>query len=318
MRIKGKQSKKKNTGKMPRSGSTGNTGRMSHSGSTGKMPHSGSTGKMPRTGNTGKITPFTGKVQRVEFGKPKTPMEGLSVIQKIRITAVAVIVLLLAGGAFFLIDGFKIRNVRVEGSTHYTQDQIRNMVITDKFSENSLYLKYKLKAKKIENIPFVEHMDVVIEDRTSIKIIVYEKAVAGYVMYLENRMYFDKDGIVVESSKDVVPGIPEISGLDFDHVILHEPLPVDDPRIFKEILSITQLLNKNKLDADKIYFDYMGDITLYFGDIRVALGNGDYLDERVTHLSAILEKANPMGFKGKLHMESFTVANPRTSFEIDE
>lgn len=312
----GKNKNKGNTGKMPKH--TGNTGKMpKHTGNTGRI-HSGSTGRI-HTGNTGRIpTGNTGKIQKVDFGKKNTSAEILGKLKRIRILLAILIVVMLAGGALFLIEGFKIRNVRVEGSTHYTPDQIRDMVITDKLSENSLYLKYKLKAKKIEDIPFVEHMDVVIEDRTSIKIIVYEKAIAGYVVYLENRMYFDKDGIVVESSKDKVPGIPEISGLDFDHVILHEPLPVDDPRIFKEILSLTQLLNKNNLDADKIYFDYMGDITLYFDGIRVALGNGEYLEERVTHLAAILEEARPMGFSGKLHMESFTVANPKTSFEIDE
>ena len=303
-----------NTGKMPKH--SGNTGRI-HTGNTGRS-HTGNTARI-HTGSTGRIpTGNTGNIQKVDFGKTKNTLAGLGKLKRIRILLAIFIVVAVAGGALFLIEGFKIRNVRVEGSTHYTPEQIKNMVITDKFSENSLYLKYKLKAKKIEDIPFVEHMDVVIEDRNSIKIIVYEKAVAGYVVYLENRMYFDKDGIVVESSKEDVPGIPEISGLDFDYVILHEPLPVDDPRIFKEILSLTQLLNKNNLDADKIYFDYMGDITLYFGGIRVALGNGDYLEERVTHLAAILEEAKPMGFNGKLHMESFTAANPKTSFEIDE
>ncbi len=290
-----------NTGKMPKH--SGNTGRI-HTGNTGRI-HTGNTARI-HTGSTGRIpTGNTGNIQKVDFGKTKNTLAGLGKLKRIRILLAIFIVVAVAGGALFLIEGFKIRNVRVEGSTHYTPEQIKNMVITDKFSENSLYLKYKLKAKKIEDIPFVEHMDVVIEDRNSIKIIVYEKAVAGYVVYLENRMYFDKDGIVVESSKEDVPGIPEISGLDFDYVILHEPLPVDDPRIFKEILSLTQLLNKNNLDADKIYFDYMGE-------------NGDYLEERVTHLAAILEEAKPMGFNGKLHMESFTAANPKTSFEIDE
>ena len=253
------------------------------------------------------------KVQKVNFKKGK-----MSVLQRIRLIAIVVAVVLLVGGAFLFIEGFKVRNVKVEGSTHYTAQQIQDMVIVDKLSTNSLYLKLKYKNKKIENIPFVEHMDVKIEDRNTVKIIVYEKAIAGYVTYLENKMYFDKDGIVVESSKEFVPGIPEISGLEFDHVILHEPLPVEDVRIFKEILSLTQLLNKNSLVADKIYFDHFGDITLYFGDIRVSLGDGEYLDERVTHLAAILSKAKPMQLKGKLHMETFTVSNPKTTFEMDE
>lgn len=252
------------------------------------------------------------KVETVDFGKK---MAG---IKRVRLIVIIVLATVLIGGGFLFVEGFKVRTVKVEGSKHYTAQQIQDMVITDKLSTNSVYLKLKYKNKKIENIPFVEQMDVQIEDRNTVRIIVYEKAIAGYVTFLENRIYFDKDGIVVEISKDSVPGIPEISGLEFGYVVLHEPLPVEDVRIFKDILNLTQLLNKNSLVADKIYFDHFGDITLYFGDIRVSLGNGEYLDERVTHLAAILKKTEPMNLKGKLHMESFTLSNPKTTFEIDK
>ena len=252
------------------------------------------------------------KVQTVDFGRK------MAALKRVRLIAIISVVTILIGGGFLFVEGFKVRTVKVEGSKHYTAQQIQDMVITDKLSTNSVYLKLKYKNKKIENIPFVEQMDVQIEDRNTVRIIVYEKAIAGYVTFLENRIYFDKDGIVVEISKDAVPGIPEISGLEFGYVVLHEPLPVEDVRIFKDILNLTQLLNKNSLVADKIYFDHFGDITLYFGDIRVSLGDGEYLDERVTHLSAILKKTEPMNLKGKLHMETFTLSNPKTTFEIDK
>lgn len=43
-------------------------------------------------------------------------------------------------------------------------------------------------------------MNVSILAPDTIKITVYEKALAGYVKYLDTYMYFDKDGYVVESS----------------------------------------------------------------------------------------------------------------------
>ena len=42
-------------------------------------------------------------------------------------------------------------------------------------------------------VPFVEKMDVSVVDPHTIKIEVYEKALAGYVEYLGHYMYFDKD-----------------------------------------------------------------------------------------------------------------------------
>ena len=254
----------------------------------------------------------------LQFRKKKKTFRDLSILTRIRLIVILSAVVILAGLVVYLLVGFKVRNFTVEGSTHYSAQEIRDMVINDRFCENSLYLKLKLKYKKIENIPFVEHMDVQIRDRNSVHIIVYEKAIAGYVVYLENRMYFDKDGIVVESSKEDVPGIPEITGLSFDHVVLHEPLPVEDPRIFKEILSLTQLLNKNELDADKIYFDEAGKVTLYFGDVRVPLGGDEYLEEKLKHLSEMLEKTELSKLSGKLNMEKFTPDNMKSSFSYDE
>ena len=221
-------------------------------------------------------------VEKVDFKKKRRESDGLSFLKRIRLIAIAAAAALLIGGAFFLYFGFRVTTVQVEGSTHYTADEIRSMVMVNRFCENSLYLKLYYINRKVENIPFVEQMDVYIRDRNTVKIIVYEKAIAGYVTYLENRMYFDKDGI------------------------------------FKEILSLTQLLNKKDLVADKIYFDNMNNITLYYGNVRVELGNGEHLQEQITHLKAILEKANPMHLSGKLHMENFTATDPRTTFEVDE
>ena len=79
----------------------------------------------------------------------------------------------------------------------------------------------------------------VVVDPHTIKIEVYEKALAGYVEYLDRFMYFDRDGIVVESSTERTNGIPLVAGLSFDHVVLYQPLPVEDMGIFQDILNIS-------------------------------------------------------------------------------
>ena len=86
--------------------------------------------------------------------------DGLSFLKRIRLIAIAAAAALLIGGAFFLYFGFRVTTVQVEGSTHYTADEIRSMVMVNRFCENSLYLKLYYKNRKVENIPFVEQMDV--------------------------------------------------------------------------------------------------------------------------------------------------------------
>lgn len=203
--------------------------------------------------------------------------------------------------------------VYVEGNIHYTNDEIIGMVMEGKYGNNSLLLSLKYKNKSVSDVPFVEKMDVSVENPHTIRIEVYEKALAGYVEYLERYMYFDKDGIVVESSKERTVGIPQVTGLFFDHVVLYEPLPVEDASIFRAILSITQLVNKYNLSADRIYFGSDESLTLYFGEVRVSLGTRDYLDEKVMRLQDILPKLE--GQKGTLRMENFTEDTINIPFE---
>ena len=143
-----------------------------------------------------------------------------------------------------------------------------------------------------------------------------EKAVAGYVEYMGQYIYFDKDGTVVESSDIRTEGIPQIMGMKFDHVVLWEKLPVSDEEIFKNILDVSQLLEKYEIKVDKIYFDDDYNVTLYFDQARVKLGSFDNIDEKIIRLKAILPELK--GRKGVLKLQNYTVETGYASFEEDE
>lgn len=145
----------------------------------------------------------------------------------------------LTAAYFYIINNYTVTTVYVDGNIHYTNEEIMEMVMGGPYGNNSLFLSLKYRDKGIDDVPFIQTMDVTVEARDTIRITVYEKALAGYVTYLGRYVYFDKDGIVVETSTEKTEGIPQVTGLKFDHVILHEPLPVDKPEIFTEILGIT-------------------------------------------------------------------------------
>lgn len=215
----------------------------------------------------------------------------------------------------YIIANYTVTTVYVEGNVHYTNEEIMDMVMEGYYGNNSLLLSLKYKDKSIEDVPFVEKMDISVQDPHTIKIEVYEKALAGYVEYLERYMYFDKDGIVVETSLDKTPGIPLVTGLKFDHVVLYEPLPVENDEIFTSILSITQLVNKYNLSTDRIYFGSDDSLTLYFGEVKAALGAGTNLDEKVMVLQYMLPELK--GESGTLRMENYTEGTKNISFEPD-
>lgn len=233
----------------------------------------------------------------------------------LKLSSICLVILLLVGLVFYINDTYTVKTVYIEGNIHYTDLEIMDMVMTGKYGKSSIYLSFVYKNKEIEDIPFVEAIEVSILSPDTIRIQVYEKALAGYVTYLGKHMYFDKDGIVVENSDIVTPGIPEVSGLEFDYIILHEPLPVEDKKIFKDILSVTQMLQKYEVSCDKLSFNSQKQMTLYMGNVKVSLGSTLNLNEKIMELPYLIPSL--AGKKGTLRMENFTQENDYITFDVE-
>ena len=234
----------------------------------------------------------------------------------IKIVIALAVVAVFMGVAAFLLEKYNIKTVYVEGNVHYTEDEIKGFVMTGPLGNNSLYLSAKYRNAGVEDIAFVDVMDVTILSPDTIKITVYEKAVIGYVEYLDTYMYFDKDGYVVESSGVQTMGIPQVTGLKFDYMVLGEPLPVNDTSVFSAVLDITKLIDKYELMAEKIFFHNTGDVTVYFDDVKVSLGNEpDHMEDKVSLLPEFLPKL--MGKSGVLQMETYDEAGGKYTFKPD-
>ncbi|MCR5558397.1 MAG: FtsQ-type POTRA domain-containing protein [Butyrivibrio sp.] len=230
------------------------------------------------------------------------------------IAGIILTLLIIAWAAFkYVLDNYTVTNIYVNGNTHYTNEEIIDMVIDGKLDNNSLFLSLKYRDKSIENVPFVEKMDVDIISPDTIRINVYEKSIAGFISYLGHYMYFDRDGIVVESSREPSDNVPQVLGLDFNYVVLYEKLPVENDKVFSEILDITQLLDKYELNADKIFFDKEYNVYLYFGGVEVSLGTSDFIDEKIIQLQYILP--NLEGKNGILEMKDFDEDTKNITFE---
>lgn len=240
----------------------------------------------------------------------------LSLKTKVNLIILFSVVAILAIAYAYIVNTYTIKTVYVQGNSHYTDQQIIDKVMTGRWEHNSLYLNFAYHHKEIQNIPFVSALEVSIVKPDTVEITVYEKSLAGYVSYLGRYMYFDKDGNVVESSQEATKGIPLVTGLTFDHVVMYEKLPIKDGKIFSEILDITQFLTKYSLEADKIYFDEDSKVTLYFGNVRVKIGNDDNIDDKLSQMQAILPKLE--GKKGVLQLENYTSDTKTVTFQSDE
>ena len=214
-----------------------------------------------------------------------------------------------------LLWAIQIKEIEVTGNKHYTEEQIIELIFDEKWSKNSAYCYYENKFQEPKSIPFIEEYKVEFQSPSKVRVVVFEKSVVGYVSYMSSYMYFDKDGIIVESSVEQLPGIPWITGMEFGHIVLHQPLPVANQDIFDQILNLTQVLSVNGVRVDKINYNSFLEAELTIGDIIVELGNDDDLNGKVSELSDILPELT--GLSGTLYLDSYDEnnSNPMYTFK---
>ena len=226
--------------------------------------------------------------------------------RKIGLYILLILILLIAAGVFIVMNVFTVENVVVEGNELYSSTQIENMVLNDEYSWNSLYVDLKYRFVDIGEVPFVDTMEVSLDNPHTVHIKVYEKGMLGY-LYINSigqNAYFDKDGFVVETSTEVIDGVPKITGISCEEVVLYEKLQLDNSDILRDLLNLTQTLKKYNLLPDEIQYDSNMEPVLYYGTIQVKIGSEDNLSQKVVRLSIILPQLD--GLSGTLHLETWT------------
>lgn len=238
--------------------------------------------------------------------------------RKIKKSVIGIGLLIIFLGIFVLFYNGSIKNVSMEGAMYYTEKELSDKVMDSMITRNALGLYLTYCFGKNKEIPFVEKIDVKMSSWNSVKIRVYEKTMIACIKYMGEYLYFDKEGVVVESTTKQIDEIPLVEGVSFQKMNLYEKLEVKEGGIFEKILGISQLLSKYKLDIDKVVFEYDKSVTLYSGKIRVKLGKKERYDEQIAELSKLLPKAKKRNLKGVLDMEHFVEGQHQVIFQIEK
>lgn len=234
-------------------------------------------------------------------------------MKKIKWIIIGVIFLLLIITVGIL-STFRITSIKYEGNKRVSEENLDERIFVNKYDKNPFVFYFKTKYREQPEIPFVDRYDVEIDSLHGITITVYEKDMIGYVMYMGSYLYFDKDGMVVESSDVTQDDIPLVSGISFEYFILNKKLPVENEKVFDEILGITQQLNKYKLDIDKINISSDMEISLYMEDVIVELGKDDAtMNEKIADLSDL--SGNLKGLSGTLDMKIYNESDTGYTFK---
>lgn len=215
-----------------------------------------------------------------------------------------------------LLTCFRIDEIEVTGNVHYSEEEIKDFVLSDGYIDNSVLLMLKNKLRPMKEIPFIAKIDIEYDGAHKVVVTVYEKAMAGCIQYMDQYIYFDRDGYVLEISLTKLDDTPCITGIFFDSMELHEKLPIEDKKRFKIILTLTQLIQKYDVHIDTIRFTSEGEVVLRYEDIKIELGDGSKIEEQLIDLNSMLEPLK--GKKGTLDLKDFDTATGTASFRLDD
>lgn len=217
--------------------------------------------------------------------------------------------LLILGALFCMAVGiwsfnwFRLKNITVEGLTRYTKEEFQDKITEGVWnSVTPLFCLSDTVAQK--TIPFIECYEIEYVDQQTARVIVHEKRVTGCVVVMGRYMYFDKDGIIVESLDYQAEGIPVITGLEFREIVLYQKLQTQKESLFDTILQLTKLVEQQGITVQEIAFDSGYEVTLYIGENIVLLGKKTNYDEAVNALRGIL--ASLEGRTGTLDMRNYS------------
>lgn len=231
-------------------------------------------------------------------------------LMKKRYILFVVLLVLLCGGVYF--STFDLKEIQVSGCETVDEQTIINAIESNKYAKNTIILYAMNKIDPIDDIPFVNKIEIEFIDKNTILVTVYEKSLAGCVEYMDGFVYFDKDGIILDSSSKKIEDVPCINGLQFNQWEIGQRLPIEDESKFQSILTITQLIDKYELSIDGIKFTAENEIILIHEAITIELGKGEYLPIQMMNLGSILEGLE--GLEGTLYMKDFDSDDATASF----
>ncbi|MDY3917477.1 MAG: cell division protein FtsQ/DivIB [Candidatus Limivivens sp.] len=213
---------------------------------------------------------------------------------------------------------FRVQEVVIIGNENFTAKQIQQAVMQDGLCKNSLYLLWKFQDKErtAEALPFLSAIEVELKNPFKVQIRVYEKPQVGYLQAQGKYVYFDKDGLVVETSEKIHEGVPLLTGLSVSKVELYETMEFTEEGMLDTVLTLTRGLNQEQLIPDEIRFSTTDEIILIFGKVKALLGKSDNLEDKIAALASIYPKVEEN--TGNLHMQNYSLAAQTVTFRQGE
>lgn len=220
--------------------------------------------------------------------------------KKIKFLILGFFLLFLAVAGMAIAKSCKLENIEIYGNSRYTAAEMEQLLVTEPTDSITFLFWLRGRLEGFQSIPFIEKVEVDMAGRNSVLVTVHEKRVTGCVEQMGSYLYFDREGIIVESTKEHFKDIPLVTGLKFSKVVQGEKMEVQREGLFQTILNLARLIEKQELDVSEINFNMDYEITLFTEGCEVLLGKKENYDEEMAILKSVLNSSQ--GRKLKIDM----------------
>ena len=174
---------------------------------------------------------------------------------------------------------YKVDSVEVRGTDHYTDEEVKSMVLRGPLASNSVLAPLVYSTTNTDDIAYVDGFKVTQLNRNTICISVKEKKTVGCIRYLDSYVYFDRNGIFVEGSQNRGVTVPYFDGIQVNSIVMDEKLDIKGDTVLNTAVALSTIFQKNDMIPDHIQFDNSYSISLIYGDITVNLGKDEDLED---------------------------------------
>lgn len=220
---------------------------------------------------------------------------------KIVIPAATVIIVVL------LIFLFRVTTVTVEGNTFFSEEVVASEVCSTVLDKNVITAFVKNRLGFTTKLPYVREYEISYPGIHEIHIKLYEKKIIAGIAYMNQYIYFDKDGVVLKSTNEELVGIPLFETKTMATFTLYEKVQMEDGELLNQIMNLSNLFQHYEVMWDRVVFDSKNAAFLYTGNIRISLGKKDSYDEQISALPSVLSTVQENNFSGEIDMTNYHV-----------
>ena len=209
-----------------------------------------------------------------------------------------------------------ISEINVYGTIQYTEDEVKQLIFSDSSDQRFLSLWLKDKLGKHKNFLRITSYELEFENIHKVNVYIRENVMIGCVSYGGSYLYFDKDGVVVESRTTRLENIPIVEGLSYQEIVLGQKIKSDYDGIFQNAVRLAQILQNLGIAANSIYCSQDDNFQFVVNEISVELGDSSNLEEKVTEYYAMQEVLE--GRSGTLYLDNYSFQNSNQGYIFKE